>query len=61
MKGMETIGTKLIWITDGGTTPARVSVVRPNSTVNRMRAQFRPRPLARAIHSHTATGTRAVP
>ena len=39
--------------------PVSSSVARPNSTVDRMRAQFRPRPLARAIHSHRATGTRA--
>src|SRR5580693_1188634 len=34
------------------------SIARPNSAVDRPRAQFRPWPLARAIHSHSATGTR---
>jgi len=38
----------------GPKTLVRFSVVRPNSTVDRMRAQFRPRPFARAIHSHSA-------
>jgi hypothetical protein len=33
-------------------------VARPNSTVDEMRAQFRPRPLARAIHVHRAGTTR---
>jgi hypothetical protein len=36
-------------------TPNRSSVASPNSTVERIRAQFLPRPFARAIHSHSAT------
>ena len=31
------------------------SVASANSTVDRIRAQFRPWPFARAIHSHRAT------
>ena len=34
------------------------SIARPNSTVDRMRAQFRPWPFARATHSHRTTTTR---
>jgi pyruvate/oxaloacetate carboxyltransferase len=32
-------------------------VAKVNTTVDTMRAQFLPRPPARAIHSHKATGT----
>src|ERR1700677_3706305 len=35
------------------------SIARPNSTVDTLRAQFRPWPFARAIHIHRAIGTRS--
>ncbi len=37
--------------------PVSCSVARANSTVDKMRAQFRPWPFARAIHTHTAGTT----
>ena len=51
-------GTRLNRIPGGPKTPVRSSVAAPNSTVDTMRAQFRPRPFSRAIHSHSASGTK---
>ena len=46
------------WLTGVLKMPVSCSVARPNSTVDRVRAQVRPWPLARAIHSHRAGTTR---
>jgi hypothetical protein len=58
MAGPNSSGTMVSWIPGVRKAPVRSTVARANSTVDRLRAQVRPCPFSRAIHSHSATGTK---